>query len=500
MNELAFRRFNRVLVDYIQPKLKAFDLDPAGLKFTGDGWLYFCPDLERTSALVALTMMISKNFQKDVAKGLAIPANEVPALRLAICSGEDESVDFGNGHIEWVGDSARRATRAAGCCRPNQVIVNSTVREKLIRVVQSTSIKVDDLPEELKPKKWEEDFAIYGLGEIRSDFIEALKALPEPAIYAPYAIYLEAIGNQVASKAMLIAASDAVEQNAFRLIAPAQGNPAESDLRTGEQLRSILFAASNGDVRNDLLRRMRRHGVSLRVRDYNGLIARSKSYAEAIYWWHELHNDRLQGDVYTYSTLINLSPDLKTAEGWFKAMREAGVTPNEVTCTTMASKVRSRDEADKLTTLLVEIGAFVGQGYFGALCTQIAAECTAEELLSWHAKQKFRYARALEPAIRMFASRGRIADACRVALAFPFVEAARRVFRRHADECISYYAALERAGFEPHNTTYALGYCYLECGKPELAMEMFLKALPFAKLDKRAADIQRQIAYLRNTN
>lgn len=118
MNEIQFRRYNKAIVEHIWPYLKRFDLEASSLKFTGDGWLLFNPDLDRARAVVALAKTLSATFQREVATKLGVQEEEVPALRLAICTGEDEQVEFGDKQKDWVGDSARRATRAAGCCAP----------------------------------------------------------------------------------------------------------------------------------------------------------------------------------------------------------------------------------------------------------------------------------------------------------------------------------------------------------------------------------------------
>jgi class 3 adenylate cyclase len=92
--------------------------------------------------IVAFAKTISFRFQKDLAHALGIGEASVPAVRVAICTGEDESIEMRNGQPEWVGDSARRAARACQQCGPNELIVSSTIYEKIFRVFVTRPIEI----------------------------------------------------------------------------------------------------------------------------------------------------------------------------------------------------------------------------------------------------------------------------------------------------------------------------------------------------------------------
>ena len=87
-----------------------------------------------------------------------------------------------------------------------------------------------------------------------------------------------------------------------------------------------------------------------------------------------------------------------------------------------------------------------------------------------------------------------------MSLAFPYLSAARRLFRRHPQQSIAYYDDLMQQNFEPYNTTYALAYAYLEAHLPERALPMFRKALGLTTVEKRRIDIESRIAELEQSS
>ncbi len=531
MNEILFRRYNKAIVEQIWPYVRQFDLEASTLKFTGDGWLLFSPDLDRARAIVALAKTLSATFQKEIARNLGLEEDKVPALRLAICTGEDEEVEFGDKQKDWVGDSARRATRASGCCAPNQLIVNSTIKDKIFRAFATQTVVVNDLPEDRHPKRWEEDFQIYSVGEIRDDFVDDLRFEDDPAASAPYVTYLHIIGRTADAQRIFTTVGDAIAAKNEAISAQEARSPAEISrlADVGAQMRKLLYSAPNREMRDDIVRRMTRLSVQPTLPVYNSLISKSPSYRDAIDWFNRMRREDLAPDVITYNTLINLSPDLETARGWFDAMREAGVHPDEVTYNTLidlspdletargwfdamreagvhpdevtasslAKKVEHPGDAERLTGELLDAGAFIGEGYYSALYGRLAQHFSAEELLGWHARQKYRRTAALAAAIRAFASQGQVEEACRVALAFPYLEAAWKVFRDHEEAAVVYFSGLLSEDFEPHNAVYALGYCFLENGRHDEALEMFNEALSLSRQEKRTEDIQKRIAEIR---
>ncbi len=327
------------------------------------------------------------------------------------------------------------------------------------------------------------------------------------------------------------------------------------------QLQKLLYSAPSKQARDDLFSRMTEVGAQPNVRLYNQLIARAPRYAAAIELYEGMRRVNLEPDVFTYSiiinlspdhatakswfeamvkagvqpdevtysTLINLSPDHATAKSWFEAMVKAGVQPNEVTYNTLINlspdyatakswfeamvkagvqpgeytasaltkSTATREQAERLNDKLLELQIFLGDAYYTTLYGKLAPYLTAEELLAFHVRQKYRSSAAIGTAIRAFEANKRITDALRASLAFPFVEAARRVFRKHEDAAVTYFSGLLAKDFERHNCTYALGYCYYENGRHSEAQEFFRKALALSTQEPRIEDIQKRIAEIK---
>jgi tetratricopeptide (TPR) repeat protein len=223
----------------------------------------------------------------------------------------------------------------------------------------------------------------------------------------------------------------------------------------------------------------------------------SPDYATAKHWFEQMREARVAPDDVTYSTLINISPDYATAKHWFEQMREARVAPNMVTLTTIAKHVTSFAEADELTGLILASECQIGYGYFAKIYSIVARELTAPQLLSWRAKQGHKSPSALDAAISRYRRDEKIEDALRVALAFPYLPASRKLFRDRNDAAVAYYSKCLADGFEPYNANYALGYCFFEACDYDPARALFGAALEDAPSGPRCKDIKGRLEEIR---
>jgi hypothetical protein len=432
MNDLKFRQLNRALITHIWPYAKDFGLENPSPKFTGDGWLFFNPDMEKINSFVALAKTLAYCFQRNMAKELRCRTEEIPAIRAAICTGLDEEINFGPNQREWVGDSARRATRAASCCDINEVIVSSLIREAIGRTFRIHRILVGQLPDHRRPKHWEEyDFEIYSVGELLPQFESVIKTLDDPAEYAPNVTYLDYVGRTNQAKQILRSAAETIVSEPELAALQTPNNPAQLArlAEVGSELRKLLYAAPNREMREIVLDRMNRVSVPPPTLVFNSLIAKSPNYSSAVDWFDLMTPNGAIADVITYSTLIHLSPDYATAQKWFDDMRAAGVVPNEIAATAMARKLRTVSEFDRLTTILLDAQVFIGEGYYSAIFGTLAEQLSAEDLLGWFVRQKYKRSLSLAPAIRKYIKMGNLDQALRVSLAFPFLDAARHISR-----------------------------------------------------------------------
>ncbi|MCB0520743.1 MAG: TIR domain-containing protein, partial [Saprospiraceae bacterium] len=70
---------------------------------------------------------------------------------------------------------------------------------------------------------------------------------------------------------------------------------------------------------------------------YTELISIS-DYATALKWFEEMSTKGLTPNEISYSTLVNKSPDYATALKWFEEMSTKGLTPNEISYSTLVNK------------------------------------------------------------------------------------------------------------------------------------------------------------------
>lgn len=195
MAEPRLRRFNREVVNQLWPYLREFDLEGSRVKFTGDGWLIFNPDMSRLRSMVALAKTLASRFQADIASSMQVDKTDIPDLRLAMAAAYDDEIALPNGTSEWVGDSARMATRASACCDASQLIVTAAIRERIKREFVLEDINIRRLPKARKPKKWEENLQIYSVGELQPSFLADIRFADDPSEFAPYAVYLRHAGR-----------------------------------------------------------------------------------------------------------------------------------------------------------------------------------------------------------------------------------------------------------------------------------------------------------------
>ncbi len=296
-------RFNRSLVNQIRRHLKKLELTDCLVKFTGDGWLVMTDKRPtKVQALCCLATIMANKFQEEMSKKTGILVDKIPPLRLAICSGRDVCVELPPGNKDWVGDSARRATRASRWCKENEIVINDSVREITFHDFLITLITEKDHD---KPDKWEEDFIVHSLGELRLEAAEDSEA-PEC-----FVITLETIGKIEEAKKLGLKASERLEHKA-------------SKLGIDEIERQKI------------------------LRNWNRLMASIPDYSSARKILSSIQATGLIPNIFTYNTLIKKAPDYDEAKALVDTMREEGILPNDVTYNTLFIKDLSGTLADDI--------------------------------------------------------------------------------------------------------------------------------------------------------
>ena len=267
------KRFNISLVEQIRPHLKKLGLADSLVKFTGDGWLVMNNE-KKVKALCCLATIMADRFQKEMHEKSGITMERIPSLRLAICSGYDVRVELLDGYKDWVGDSARRATRASGWCNGNEIVINESVREIVFRDFCIEPVTEQD---HTKPDKWEEDFSVFTLGELRPEAAADSEA-PEY-----FVITLETIGKIEEARELGLKVSERLEDKASK--------PGINEIERQEILRNwnrLMASIPDYSSAREILKGIQTAGLMPDVITYNTLFIKDLSgvLAEDLLKWY----------------------------------------------------------------------------------------------------------------------------------------------------------------------------------------------------------------------
>ncbi len=540
-------RFNIALVEQIQPHLRKLGLEETVVKFTGDGWLVMTGGAALVPNLCCLATVMAHCFRRDMAGLIGKSEDDIPDLRLAICGGRDIPVTLSKGTRDFVGDSARRAVRAAAGRAENQILINSSVYDCVFRDFELERVEWDARP---TGKEAEEPLVLYELGAPRHEAGEAPDA-------AACFIYTFEVTGRRADKVR------AIERAGRRLAAELQQAVAElarqpaaetrrwnkllssaPDLETGqhwyermrtdgilpdvvtyntlinlsgdvdtatqwyERMRTdgvlpnvvtyntLINLSGDLDTATQWYERMRADGVPPNVVTYNTLINLSGHLDTATQWYERMRTDGVLPDVVTYNTLINLSGDMDTATQWYERMRTDGVLPDVVTYNTLINLSADLDTATQWYERMRTDGVLPDQHTYEALFAHDLSTISAEQLLAWYNQQPNTFPNALQAAIASYRKSGAIEQALRIALEHPHLSAARRVFRRYRARATSYYRAFVESPLHSAKAHFCLGLIFLENGAPSRARESLAKALRLTDDHSLAASIEEVLRQL----
>ncbi len=148
--------FQKAIIDVMMKYYPSLGLREAELKMTGDGWLVFSPTTRDWQALVILAKTLCVRYQTDVQDLMTIPPESIPGVRTCICTGYDMEVlvpraDGTNGR-DWIGDSARRASRFSDCPAEGELYVDQNVYDLIHLQFATTPLDFSALPPDRKPK------------------------------------------------------------------------------------------------------------------------------------------------------------------------------------------------------------------------------------------------------------------------------------------------------------------------------------------------------------
>jgi len=463
--------FNMSLVQQIMPHLQRLGLSDALLKFTGDGWLLTTHKAEKVPALCCMATIMAKRFQQEMSQITGIDIERVPALRLSICSGRDVSIELPEGHIDWIGDSARRATRSSKCCLPNEILIDEPVRYHVLRDFQINPADIRRRLPRQQPVQMEEDFTLYILGELNPE--KAAESIaPEYFVYTLGIIGKIKEAGIVAQRVAKSLASKATKIDITK----------KKDLQ--ENWRSwhrLMVSVPDYSSALEMFKGIRAGGLAPDVITYSVLIDKSPDYDTAKDWLETMRTEGIKANVVTYSTLVNKAPVYNEARGWVYRMFKEGIQPNIVTFNTLINKAPSYDKAKALLDKMYKVGVQPNVVSYSALFAKDLSHKSAADVLEWYLAQKYHPEEAIQAAIASYRKAGCIDQALRLILDYPHLAMARKVIREHPKEALFYFRTMCDNEPEHPNANYALGTALMELEKEREAKPYLRKALKLAR-------------------
>ena len=482
-------RFNRALVDQIKPHLIKLGLKEILIKFTGDGWLLMTDKPEKVPALCCLASIMANGFQLEVSQAAEISADLVPPLRVTICAGRDIAVDLPNGNKDWVGDSARRATRASGYCQPNEILIDYAVYSHVVRDFHHERVDISTRSTERRPKKEEEELPLYVLGGMKAEAAEGLE-VSECFVYT-----LSILGKYEGAKAVgkQIVKRLADEATEIKQAVSVEGRSLEQNVQSWNRLVAMLPDFSSA---RETLVSMQEAGVSPDVITYNTLLDKAPDYRKAKALVATMRKKGIQPDVFTYTTLIYKAPDYEAAKDLLTKMQEEDIQPNVVTYSTLINKAPDYETAKDLLTKMQEEGIQPNVFIYTLVFGKDLSRESGKSILRWYFAQLYHPEVPIQAAIAAFRRSRRLDQALILALNYPHLKASQRLFHEHSKQAIQYFKdVLQLEPLHP-NAHYALGITFMAAGKQQEAKGHLAMALDLASHETRKADIRQRLSQI----
>jgi tetratricopeptide (TPR) repeat protein len=508
-------RFNLVLVNQLHPYLEAVGLESALIKFTGDGWLIMSDDPDDAAPMCCLAMIMAQKFQHDMSEEAALPLDHVPALRLALCWARDLPVMLPDGQRDFVGDSARHAVRACQLCYDNEVLIDETVRRW---VNHDFVIGVCDFQARLAENpgaKAEEELVLYVLEELKA---ESAAEADAPIHFVNTLTIIgrggeaEALANRIADQLQNEAAGEETDKVELvgrfnRLLAGNLEYGAASrilrDMRDAgvkpnvDTFNSLIAKTEDHATQWIWFQRMRQESVEPNIKTFNILIEHAPDEAMIHKWLTRMKRANIQPDTMMLNMLIGRSKDYAGAVRWLEKMEKEGVQPNAATFDLLIEKATDIASAKFWIDRMFESNIQPSLVTFLALFSKDVRTMPADELLQWYLKLPYHPPEPMHRAISAYRKAGMIEDALRLALDYPYTEAARSIFRKYPEQSLSYFHSIVEMNPDHPNGAYALGIALFELGRHSEAQPWLQRALELAAPGPRRNEVKKYLEIVR---
>jgi len=504
-------RFNLALVNQLPPYLEAVELDDALIKFTGDGWLIMSDDPNHAAPLCCLAMIMSRRFRADIADSVRLSREEIPALRLAISWVRDLPVQLHNRQRDFVGDSARHAVRACQLCRDNEILIDETVYRWVRRDVVTTPLNLNERLQEFPDVKLEERLVLHVLEEMK---LESAEDEDAPVCFVNT---LSLIGRRNEAESLATRISSQLQTEAEELTAE------QRDLL--ERFNQLLASKLDYETTSSILRDMQAAGLEPNIETFNALLSKTEDHTIQSLWVQRMQQEGIapneqtlnilieqapdvetirqcldemmalgvQPDVVTLNTLVERTEDDATAQQWLKRMQRHGVQPNRATFDRLIEKTQDVTSAIAWIDEMVQADLRPTLTSYLNLFAKDLTPISGDDLIEWYLELPYHPPEPMHRAIASYRRKGHIVDALRLALDYPYTEAALRVMREHPEQTLAYFRSVVDEDPDHANGTYALGIALVELGEPLEAEHWLSKALELAKPGPRKNEVVRYL-------
>lgn len=508
-------RFNLALVNQLTPHLKTVGLEDALIKFTGDGWLIMSDDPDHAAPLCCLAMIMSRKFQLDMAKQASLSPQNVPSMRLAICWARDLPVELPNGQRDFVGDSARHAVRACQLCRDNEVVIDETVFRWVHRDFVTSRINVRERLKENPSAKMEEELALHVLEELK---VESAADADAPVYFVNTLAIIgrsgeaKALASRIAGHLQHKAEEPGVDQTELlqrfnRLLASSVDQEDASrilhDMREAglrpnvDTLNALIAKAEDYEAVQIWLQHMEQDGIQPNLSTFKTLIEKARDEITLDKWVDKMRRAKLQPDTATLSLLISKAKDHATAVTWLEHMEEEGVKPNAETFDLLIEKAEDVVTAKAWIEKMFKAGIQPGLFSFLTLFSKDITSISAEELLRWYLSLEYHPPEAMQRAIAAYRRKGRLQDALRLALDYPYNQSSLKLVREYPSETLAYFQSVVNQKPDHPNGAYALGMALMELGQYAEAEPWLARAHDLAAPGPRKEELNRFLTAVR---
>lgn len=303
----------------------------------------------------------------------------------------------------------------------------------------------------------------------------------------------------------------------YRILRKLSDSPAEDDWvekNVGQNLSVLDTRTFNTNIKKcenfseayDLIQAMKEVNVAPDIYSYNLAIDKCATFDDAMFVLKEISEVGLRDkmDNYTLNPALRLCLTVEDVQNILCKFDDNSVLLDEYSLKYLRNsfgRLRpspydlvnfsvSADQVIRITILMNKNG-YLPKIYFGPFVKRLAQLVPAKKLLDVCfsiAKEigiTFPFDQ-LGAAIATYRSRKQIDDALRIALAFPYLDAATKLFKARQIEAVSYFEEeFDRRGGEPQHASRALAFCFLVNDDLVNAKKWAKVAIAFPNLNKK---------------